>query len=311
MKLSVVATLYQSAPYVPDFHRRVSAAARSYAGEDYEIVLVNDGSPDSSLYLAVELSKIDPKVVVVDLSRNFGHHKAMMTGLSHARGDQVFLLDSDLEEDPAWLDRFGATLRETGADAAFGVQEKRSGRFFERISGQIFYRLFRILTGIALPYNVAVVRLMTRRYVDALLLHGEREVFIAGLWVITGFQQVPVKITKTRRNGTTYDTRRKLAQFTDSVTSFSNRPLIGILIAGCSISIVSFFFIIYLVVNRLLLHHPSAGWTSVMASLWLLGGFIMMSLGVIGIYISKVFSEAKARPYTIVRHVYGRDGTKP
>jgi putative glycosyltransferase len=100
MKLSVVATLYRSAAHLREFHRRATEAARAYAGEDYEIVLVNDGSPDDSLALAVQLAAADPRLVVVDLSRNFGHHKAMMTGLAHAHGERVFLIDSDLEEDP-------------------------------------------------------------------------------------------------------------------------------------------------------------------------------------------------------------------
>ena len=310
MKLSVVATLYQSAPFIAEFHRRVSEAAQRYAGENYEIVLVNDGSPDGSLAIAVELAKSDPRTVVVDLSRNFGHHKAMMTGMAHAKGGHIFLLDSDLEEDPAWLDPFAAIQQQTGADVVFGVQERRSGRLFEKVSGYFFYRIFRALSGLALPDNVVVARLMTRRYVSALLLHGEREVFIDGLWVITGFKQLPIKITKVRRTGTTYTLRRKLAQFVDSVTSFSNRPLMGILAAGTCISILAFFFIFYLIANRLMWNTPTSGWTSVMASLWLLGGFIMMSLGILGIYISKLFSEVKQRPYTIVREIYGRGQTR-
>ena len=103
MKLSIVATLYQSAPYIIEFHQRASAAAKQIVGNDYEIVLVNDGSPDNSLEVAVQLTETDSHVVVVDLSRNFGHHKAMMTGLAHTKGDRVFLLDSDLEEEPEWL----------------------------------------------------------------------------------------------------------------------------------------------------------------------------------------------------------------
>src|SRR5450631_3293689 len=106
MKLSIVATLYQSSLHIDEFHRRAGTAAQRLVGSDYEIILVNDGSRDDSLDLAVAISRHDRHVIVVDLSRNFGHHKAMMTGLAHAQGDRVFLIDSDLEEEPEWLETF-------------------------------------------------------------------------------------------------------------------------------------------------------------------------------------------------------------
>ena len=112
MKLSIVATLYQSSAYITEFHQRASAAARQLVGEDYEIILVNDGSPDDSLDIAVQLSDNDNHVIVVDLSRNFGHHKAMMTGLDSASGQHVFLIDSDLEEEPEWLLSFKKQMDE-------------------------------------------------------------------------------------------------------------------------------------------------------------------------------------------------------
>lgn len=176
MKLSIVATLYQSAPYINEFYARASAAARQLAGEDFEIVLVNDGSPDNSLDLAIRLSEQDSHVVVVDLSRNFGHHKAMMTGLEYARGDLIFLIDSDLEEEPEWLLGFYEQMKQERCDVAYGVQKRRKGNWFERWSGQWFYRFFRALTGLALPENVVTTRLMTRRYVDALLQIGRAHV---------------------------------------------------------------------------------------------------------------------------------------
>jgi putative glycosyltransferase len=308
MKLSVVATLYRSAPYIAEFHRRASAAAREFAGDSYEIIFVNDGSPDDSLRLAVGLSEMDPRVAVVDLSRNFGHHKAMMTGLAHARGDHVFLIDSDLEEEPEWLSTFAEQMKRLRSDVVYGVQERRAGGLFKRWSGQVFYGLFRALTGLALPDNIIVVRLMTRRYVNALLLHDEREVFMAGLWLITGFDQSPKSVVKRVRKETTYTLRRRVAQFVDSVTSFSSQPLVAIFVLGCFISLIAFVFIIYLIANWLMYSQVPAGWTSVMASVWLLGGFITASIGVIGIYLSKVFSETKRRPYTIVREVFGRSG---
>ncbi len=304
MRLSIVATLYQSAPYINEFYARSSAAARMLVGEDFEIILVNDGSPDNSLDLAVKLTEQDSHLIVVDLSRNFGHHKAMMTGLAHAKGNAVFLIDSDLEEDPEWLLSFEEQLKQEHCDVVYGVQEYRKGDWFERWTGQWFYRLFKILTGIALSENIVTSRLMTRRYVNALLSHQEREVFLGGLWYITGFDQRSQVIKKHNTSKSTYTFRKKMSLFVNSITSFSNAPLTIIFYIGISISLFALAYIIYLVTCWLFFVKPMSGWTSVMASIWLLGGMIISFIGVIGIYLSKIFSETKQRPYTIVRQVY-------
>lgn len=306
MKLSIVATLYQSAPYIDEFHRRASAAASALAGDDYEVVFVNDGSPDDSLERAVALIDRDPRVVIVDLSRNFGHHKAMMTGLAHARGERIFLIDSDLEEEPEWLIGFAEQMGNEKCDVVYGVQAQRKGGFVERWSGQWFYRFFKALTGLALPENIVTARLMSRRYVDALLGHEEREIFMAGLWHITGFTQNPQTIKKYSTSQTTYTFRSKMSLLVNSVTSFSNAPLVGIFYIGISISLIAIIYIAYLAIHWMFLAKPLSGWTSVMASIWLLGGMVISFIGVVGIYLSKVFSETKRRPYTIVRQVYAK-----
>ncbi|WP_025662193.1 glycosyltransferase family 2 protein [Rhizobium sp. IBUN] len=306
MKLSIVTTLYHSAPYISEFYRRASAAAQKMVGDDYEIVFVNDGSPDNSLDVAVEILNSDHHVIAVDLSRNFGHHKAMMTGLAHASGELIFLIDSDLEEEPEYLLAFAERLKAGSADVVYGVQPQRKGGWFERVSGELFYRLFDKLTGVVLPRNIVTARLMSRRYVEALLMHEEREVFMAGLWHITGFQQLPLPMTKHSTSATTYTFRKKMSVLVNSVTSFSNAPLVGIFYIGTVISAIAVAYIAYLVVNWVFFAKPLSGWTSVIASVWLLGGLIISFIGVVGIYLSKIFSETKRRPYTIVRHVYAK-----
>lgn len=306
MKLSIVTTLYRSERTIEEFHRRASAAARQLVGEDYEIVFVNDGSPDDSLRSAVTLADRDDHLVVVDLSRNFGHHKAIMTGLGYARGERVFLIDSDLEEDPEWLADFDREMALRSSDVVYGVQDARKGGWFERWSGALFWALINKLSELSLPSNLVTARLMSRRYVDALLLHKEREVFLAGLWAITGFEQQRLTVRKKHAGTSTYTLRRKLALLVNSVTSFSNLPLVGVFYLGGLVFSLACLYSIYLVFNWLFFARPLIGWTSVMASIWLLGGMMISALGLIGIYLSKVFSEAKARPYTIVRRVYGR-----
>lgn len=306
MKLSIVSTLYLSGIYVDEFHSRASRVAKDVAEDDYEIILVNDGSPDDSLERAVSLTTMDDHLVIVDLSRNFGHHKSMMTGLAHASGDLVLLIDSDLEEDPECLPEFANEMSKSSCDVVYGVQVSRKGGWGERWFGQIFYSVFRLLTGLQLPENVLTARLMTRRYVDALLLHQEREVFLAGLWHITGFEQVPLMMRKRSLSKTTYTFRHKLSMLVNSVTSFSNAPLVSIFYIGVAISLLASFYVAFLIANWIFLAKPVSGWTSVMASIWLIGGLVISFIGVVGIYLSKIFSETKRRPYTIVRQVYGK-----
>ncbi|MGO4303083.1 glycosyltransferase family 2 protein [Cupriavidus sp. RAF12] len=304
MNLSIVATLYQSAAYIAEFHRRAGAVARELAGDDYEIVFVNDGSPDNSLEIAVALSEVDSHVVVVDLSRNFGHHKAMMTGLAHARGEQVFLIDSDLEEEPEWLLSFKTKMETESCDVVYGVQETRKGGAIERVTGMLFYRLFRLLTGIRQPNNIVTARLMTRRYVNALLLHRERELNIGGLWVITGFAQRQHVVKKHSTSPTTYSFSRKFSHLINAVTSFSSLPLVFTFYSGLVISLTAMAYIAFLLFRYFFVASPPDGYTSIIASIWLFSGLIIFFMGIQGIYIAKVFFEVKRRPYSIVRDVY-------
>lgn len=305
MKLSIVATLYRSAPYLEEFHRRVSLAARQLT-DDYEIILVNDGSPDDSLARAVTLTGADSHVIVVDLSRNFGHHKAMMAGLAHARGERVFLLDSDLEEEPEWLLSFSEQMEADKCDVVYGVQGMRKGGAIERWTGVWYYILYRALTGLKVPYNITTARLMSRRYVNALLSFEEREIDIGGLWFITGFDQQPQVVKKHSTSETSYTFSKKVAIIVNAITSFSNLPLIGIFYVGLSIFLTAGIYTTYLVIHWLLDSQAMSGWTSVMVSIWLLGGLILSAVGVVGIYLAKVFSETKRRPNTIIREIYGK-----
>jgi len=303
MDLSIVTTMYQSAPYLEEFYRRISASAQGCAAE-YEIIFVNDGSPDNSMEVALALYERDKGVRVIELSRNFGHHKAMMTGLSHARGRLVFLIDSDLEEEPELLQRFQAEMQATSADVVYGVQRKRKGGPFERVSGYVFYKLFNFLSNCEVPQNVVTARLMTQNYVANLVKHRDREVFLLGLWMITGFRQIPVVVQKGSKKGSTYNLGRKLSVFVNSITSFSNRPLVLIFYIGCIMSLVSGATALYLVANWLFFGGFLAGWSSLMLSLWFLGGLTILSIGIVGIYLAKVFTEVKDRPYTVIRKIY-------
>jgi putative glycosyltransferase len=303
MKLSIVTTLYKSSAYVEEFHRRASEAAQRIT-DDYEIVMVDDGSPDNSLDIACASARTDSRVSVVELSRNFGHHKAMMTGLDHARGEFCFLIDSDLEEDPALLQEFFDKMHARDADVVYGFQDQRKGDFGERLSGNIAYRLFDALLSHPIPRNHITIRLMKREYIDALLLHREQETVIGGLWVITGFRQIGIPVDKKGRKETTYSYWHRWLRLIDSVTSFSETPLVAIFYLGVAISGLSGLVAIGLLIHKIIFRGAIEGWVSVMLSVWFLGGLLIFCVGVIGIYVSKIFIETKNRPYTIVRRVH-------
>jgi putative glycosyltransferase len=147
---------------------------------------------------------------------------------------------------------------------------------------------------------------MTRSYVTQLIEHKDREVFLLGLWAITGFQQIPLKVPKHSRNPSTYNLRRRLSILVNAVTSFSNRPLVYVFYLGCIISFFAGIAALYLVVRRLFFGEYLAGWPSLIVSIWLLGGLTIFCLGILGVYLSKIFMETKPRPYTIIRRIYGR-----
>ena len=304
MKLSIVATLYQSAPYINEFYNRASASARLIVGEEYEIILVNDGSPDNSLELAVDLSQKDSHVIVVELSRNFGHHKSMMTGLAYAQGERVFLIDSDLEEEPEWLLSFDEQMMSEHCDVVYGIQGDRKGGFFERYTGAVFYKLFRMMTGVNQPDNIVTARLMTQCYVRALISHREQELNIGGLWIITGFRQSTQLVRKRSLSPTSYTLAGKFRHLVNAVTSFSSLLLIYTFYFGLFISLSAILYIGYLIISHFLFYRSPSGYTSIIASIWFFSGMIILFLGVQGIYLSKIFSEVKRRPYTIIRHIY-------
>jgi putative glycosyltransferase len=308
--LSIVATMYRSEPFVEQFYRRISESARRIT-DNYEIVLVNDGSPDHSIQIAIAICETDSRVRVVDLSRNVGHHAAVLAGLRYATGQFVFLLDIDLEEQPEWLVDFWNDLHSDDSDVVYGIQSSRVGSLPKRWTGTLFYKLFNASSDTRIPENVCTVRLMTRRYVDALTLFTESHLFMAGLCVWTGFKQRARTVTKTiRPSRSSYSPIKLVRLFLNAVTSFSSYPLTIIFGLGMFVTFLAAVYGCKLIIQKLL--HPAlilSGFTSVMVSLWFLGGMIMSALGILGIYVGNIFVENKSRPQYLVRAVYSASAT--
>ncbi len=307
MKISVLTTLFHSSEYIHEFYNRCLASLKK-SGCEYEFIFVNDGSPDDSVQKAMQLASVNPGIVLVDLSRNFGHHKAIMTGLHYCDGDYVFLIDCDLEEEPELFDLFWEKIQgDPSLDVVYGTQIRRKGAWFERTSGWLFYRIISMLTSVNYPADSLTARIMTRTYVQSVIQFREKELEIWGVFVMSGFRQVAIPVKKGYKGKTTYTFRKKLGLAIDAITSLSNRPLYFTFIIG----FLSFFFacinILIIVYKKMFLDVDIEGWASTVASIWLVGGMILFVLGIFGIYLSKMFNEIKARPLSLVRKIYGRD----
>jgi len=304
-KISIVATMYRSRRFLERFLAECLEALAALRCSDFEILLVNDGSPDDSLDYAISRRQDIAQLVVVDLSRNFGHHYAMQAGLRHARGDLVFLIDCDLEVSPLLLPAFKAKLDQSGSDMIYGYQEARKGGVFERASGGFFYTAFNLLSEIKIPENIATERIMTRRYVDALLQLGDRNLFLGGMMSWTGFQQLGLPLQKKQREGkSSYTLLRRINLMVNAVSSFSAQPLVWLFNIGLTVTTFSFLYVLYLLVRKILFDDALLGFTSVMALTTLSLGIMTTGMGIIGIYLGKVFTQVQNRPTYIVKDIH-------
>jgi putative glycosyltransferase len=299
--------MYRSSPYLTEFSRKIRLTAEKIT-QDYELIFVNDGSPDDSLSVALRLQDENPKIQVVDLSRNFGHHSAIIAGLEEAKGDYVFLIDCDLEEQPEWLLLFNKEMEQSGADVVFGVQQNRVASTTSNFFGEVFWRALNIMAIVKIPHNQMTCRLMNRAFVDALLSIGDRVLYLAGVFAWTGFKQQPLPLVKTPRpehHRSTYNISRKLLQVIESFASFSIAPLVLVFLIGIFTWFASILYGGHLLVYKIL--NPEkvlSGFTAMMLSIWFLSGITIAALGIIGLYISKIFQEVKRRPLFIVKKIH-------
>jgi putative glycosyltransferase len=306
MDLSIVTTLYRSEALIDRFITRAVAAAEAHGGE-FEIILVDDGSPDRSAAIAKTFAAADNRIVVVELSRNFGHHAAALCAIEHAKGDRVFLIDSDLEVDPLRLADFASKMDQTGADVVYGVQEVRQGGFASRRLGGLFWSLFNAVSDVSVPNDVMTERLMTRRYVDALLQLGDRNLFMGGMFYWAGYSQVPLILRKeVRDTPSTYTFGKRALLLVQAISSFSSVPLLLIFWLGIMIFGLSCLYSFSLILRRLIFPDTVVSGFTFMAVLSLLSfGVNLMALGVVGLYIHRIFRQVQQRPRYIVKSITG------
>jgi putative glycosyltransferase len=302
-RLTIVTSLYKSAQYIKEFHAR-HVACLAPLGVDFDFVFVNDGSPDVSEAIVKELIASCPAITLISLSRNCGQHAAMLAGLTHATGDYVCALDCDLEEAPENITGMLEILRANPEiDVVYGVVDRRSAGPVRDVLSAAFYKILNLLSNLELPPNQAWQRVMSRRYVDALLRFQEAKSLYAGLMQLAGFLQQPYPIRKKYKGTTAYSFWKRLFLAIDSIVAFTSAPLLVISCIGIAVTTISFVCLMILIGSWLLGREFQSGWPSVIVSIWFMGGLILLSVGVVGIYLARVFDQVKNRPQYIVKAI--------
>ncbi len=297
--LSVVAPVYNEEATLEEFYSRVCTALD---GLRFELVLVDDGSTDTSGAVLERLALSDPRVHVVSLSRNFGHQTALTAGLDHAAGDAVVMLDADLQDPPELIPRM-LDHWSAGCDVVYAVREQRDGESrFKLTTARWFYRLFDKLAQVELQHNSGDFRLLDRRALDALLSMRERSRFLRGMTVWVGYRQAAVPYSRDPRYaGETKYTLSKMLRFSlDAVSSFSHRPLQLATLLGFVISTLAFIAIPVVIVLRILGSYLP-GFGSITIAVLLLGGIQLIAIGIIGEYVGRIYDEVKGRPLYLVQ----------
>ena len=317
-KLMVVIPCYNEEEVLPETSRRLtekmhSLMERGLITEDSKVLLVNDGSKDRTWEIITELHKADPMYEGLTLSRNRGHQNALLAGLMTARGrcDISISMDADLQDDMDAMDKFIEKYQE-GCEIVYGVRSKREkDSFFKRETALMFYRLMSGM-GVDIVYNHADYRLMSNRALDALSQFTEVNLFLRGLAPMEGFQSDVVYYERSERfaGESKYPFKKMLAFAIDGITSFSVKPLRLITNAGIVVFLVSLLMLLYAFISWIA-GTTVTGWTSTLASIWMIGGIQLLSLGVIGEYIGKIYNETKRRPRFIIDRYLNERGDDP
>lgn len=303
--LSAVVPCFNEEPGLAALVARLSAACAQAVGDDFEIVLVNDGSKDGTWAEILRLSEDVPQLVGVNLARNHGHQLALTAGLFLARGKRVFIVDADLQDPPELLPQMMAAL-DAGFDVAYGQRIQRDGEtWFKKASASAFYRLLQRLTDAPIPADTGDFRLMTRQVLDVLLSMPEQHRFVRGMVAWIGFRQTAIPYRRDARfaGDTKYPLRKMIAFAMDAITGFSVAPLrlslyLGLLSVFSAIVLGAFVFWSWLT------GHTAPGWTSIAIIVLAFGAMQMICLAILGEYLGRTYMQTKHRPLFIIQTIH-------
>lgn len=300
--ISIVTPAYRCAECLPELYRRLRESLEAL-DPNFEIIVVNDASPSNDWEIIRQLAAADPRLKGINFSRNFGQHHAITAGVDHASGDWVVVMDCDLQDQPEEIQRLYRKAVDEGFDVVFGRRVARKDTFMKKAMSRSFSAVYNFLSNIHIDPTIGNFSIAGRRVIENCrrLRESSRAYGLTLLWC--GFRVGYLDVDHAERYAgkTSYNLRRSINLAIESITSQSNKPLRLSIKAGFTMSGLSFLFAIYIVCRKLFWGVPVSGWASMMVSLYFIGGLLMANIGVVGLYLGKVFDETKERPIYIVR----------
>ena len=314
MRLALVLPCYNEEAVLPTSFERLTAlfdtlTAEGVVSADSFMTFVNDGSGDRTWELIREQAARDRRFRGISLARNSGHQNAILSGMMAVRDecDAVITIDADLQDDLAAIRTMVEHFKQ-GSDIVYGVKvSRKADPLLKRLSAQSFYKMQSAM-GVNAVYNHADFRLMSRRAVDMLADYPERNIYLRGIVPTLGLRQTTVDdvISERAAGESKYNLVRMLTLATNGITAFSTKPIVYIIYLGVAFQIVGIIMAIYVLVS-FFQHYSVSGWASIMLSMWLIGGSLMLSVGILGIYIAKIYTEVKRRPLYHIAETVGMD----
>ena len=304
--ISIVTPVYMAEPCIEELCRRLVAAIEPITAH-FEIILVEDSSPDGSWNAIRQIAASNPRCKAIRLSRNFGQHYAISAGLAHATGDWVVVMDCDLQDQPEEIEKLYRTAIAGDFSVVFGRRLQRRDRWIKRMSSKCFYAVYNYFTDARFDNTIANFSILQRPVVSEFLRLNEHNrsfpLFIHWLGFSTGY--VEVSHAERFAGKTSYSLRKLLQLSADSIISQSNKPLHLSITTGLFLALGSFLMAIYFIAKYFLFGIPVTGWTSMMVSLWFIAGVLLLNLGIFGLYLGRVFNEVKNRPLYVIQQRIG------
>lgn len=311
IQYSVVVPVYNEELVIHETYQRLKEVM-DQTKENYELLFVNDGSKDHSIEILREHSLLDPRVKIIDFSRNFGHQIAITAGMDYAQGNAIVVIDADLQDPPELILDMIEKWRE-GYEVVYAVRTKRKGEtFFKKQTAALFYRLLSSMTDIDIPIDTGDFRLMDRKVCDEMKRLKEKNPFVRGLVSWVGFKQTAVEYVRDERlaGETKYPLKKMLKLSMDGITTFSHKPLKLASYAGMLMSGAGFLYMFIVLYLKLFTDSTITGWSSLIVIQLLFSGIVLLILGMISEYIGRIYDEAKDRPLYIVQKSYGIDNKR-
>lgn len=306
IRYSIIVPLYNEELVIEETYKRLTEVMQS-TKEPYELVFVNDGSRDKTEQFAKEILARDKHVCLINFSRNFGHQTAITAGMDNARGQAVVVIDADLQDPPEVILQMIEKWKQ-GYDVVYGKRLARKGETaFKKVTAKVFYRFLSSMTNIDIPTDTGDFRLIDRKVCDAMKTIKEKNRYIRGLVSWVGFKQTSVEYVREERfaGETKYPLKKMLKFASDAITSFSDKPLRIAAYLGNAISLVSFLYLLYVVIRKLTVGDFGEGWASIVAISLFFNGVVLIVLGIIGEYIGRIYDECKNRPLYIIDEKIG------